>query len=168
MDSTHLSKKFGQHRERSILYSTVCVHWSGSWHSRCVHIAVGRTQSGIEQEYWHERWPWSHLLIIMVYLSEENTSSLKLSQRKHIPACRSVFSKYSAHSTRVSWRGANRDGLLEAYLILVGRGGRGKHGHYKHQLTLAGPWTVFGVSRPSVRNKLTLAGLWTFFGYPIW
>ena len=27
-----------------------------------VHTAVARTQSGIEQEYWHERWPCSHLL----------------------------------------------------------------------------------------------------------
>ena len=42
------------------LYSTVCVHWSGPWYSTCVHTAVGRTQSGIEQEYWH---PWSHMLI---------------------------------------------------------------------------------------------------------
>ena len=37
------------------LYCTVCVNWSGPWYSTCVHTAAGRTQSGIEQEYLHER-----------------------------------------------------------------------------------------------------------------
>ena len=44
------------------LYCTDCVHWSGPWHSICLQTVMGRTQSGIEQEYWHERRHGSHLL----------------------------------------------------------------------------------------------------------
>ena len=44
------------------LYCTDCLHWLGPWHSTCLHTVMGRTQSGIEQEYWHERQHCSHLL----------------------------------------------------------------------------------------------------------